>query len=104
MNSWKEQFDKQFDFHHENYLDWRDKLTPEIKHFISTQIIEKLIEDIPGNVTGTPEEFYCAGVKQHLINKWLGQKSEPKPRPMSKELKDELNRAEFESKAFDKGW
>lgn len=40
MNNWKEKFDKIF--HQYNTDDWED----DIQHFIETEIIEKLIEDI----------------------------------------------------------
>ena len=76
--NWKEQFDEQFkerffnffpyngeDKHHYFYVD--------IKSFTSTEIIEKLIADIPENIISGDEyeQGRMEEIKQQLISKWL---------------------------------
>ncbi len=73
--NWKEQFDKEFWV--EEADDWGSTPNPsEIKSFISTQIIEKLIEDIPDDINDaalhTRISSNATGIlKRQLRNKWL---------------------------------
>lgn len=71
---WKEEFERQFDHYnpiHDNGRDiptWNGADFENIQHFISTQIIEKLIEEIPDRPTITAQQL-----KQQLKAKWLSK-------------------------------
>lgn len=66
--NWKKEFDKQFTSskfpaHNLNY-------PGNVKDFISTEIIEKLIEDIPNHSPWSVVDE-LAKLKQQLRDKWL---------------------------------
>jgi hypothetical protein len=74
MSNWKEQFDKKFTVKRvvgkefgDTLLHWKSEA---IQHFISKEIIEKLIDDIPekGYFDDLQE---IREVKQQLRDKWL---------------------------------
>lgn len=75
--SWKEQFDKRFCGFSGldkmfSYTDPEETLDEEVKGFISTEIIEKLIEDIPDiDLVSTVDETAKVNLKQQLRDKWL---------------------------------
>lgn len=83
MTNWKEQFDKGFkerffNFFPYNGEDKRHYFYTDIKSFISTEIIEKLIADIPDVIMPNAydsinDESYVknAELKQQLRDKWL---------------------------------
>ncbi len=77
MTHWKEQFDNEFgDFGHINEQFKGVPMPEDIKSYISTEIIEKLIDDIPDTIT--VEEIGLTAIdkknkelKQQLRDKWL---------------------------------
>jgi hypothetical protein len=79
--NWIEQFEKKFsDLHY--YINQASHTEGEfsvpymenLESFISTEIIEKLIADIPEHCEACMSEgvpAYCKGAKQQLRDKWL---------------------------------
>ena len=70
--NWKEQFISKFK--HEDSDDFIDPETdmPDVTDFISTEIIEMLIADIPdGDWTHNTSDMKLVDVKQQLRDKWL---------------------------------
>jgi hypothetical protein len=60
MSNWKEQIEESG--YSDSALINKQRITPEVlRQFISTEIIEKLIDDIPGYLN----------LKQQLRTKWL---------------------------------
>ena len=77
MTKWKEQFDKEFSSVEDRYIlsqKWQECGLEEVKSFISTEISERLIDDIPDseflneNVMG---EIDLTTLKQKLRDKYL---------------------------------
>ncbi|MGI8467745.1 MAG: hypothetical protein ACR2N3_04765 [Pyrinomonadaceae bacterium] len=73
--NWKEKFDKWFPITHpEAGIDKYGafiKVNPErVQDFISTEIIEKIIDDIP-DIDWGEYNSQLAHLKQQLKNKWL---------------------------------
>ncbi len=65
--NWKEKFDNEFDAIDTHWLD-------NVKNFISTEIIEKLIDEIPDNMMNgyeAPGPAFGKNVKQQLKEEWL---------------------------------
>jgi len=78
--NWKEQFDKEFGEMPFTYRGMKPSSYPEpneaILNFISTEIIEKLISDIPNSeVIEQPDGIFWrqdyTPIKQQLKDKWL---------------------------------
>jgi hypothetical protein len=66
--NWKEQFDKELCTETHLNRKYINQLPNEVKDFISTEIIEKLIADIPDE-DGTPMPIQT--IKDQLRDKWL---------------------------------
>ena len=80
--NWKEQFEKILSKHIANWIvevskdnqkPLRRKSRKELLNFISTEIIEKLIEDIPDKITNLSGDKFIRSnhLKQQLSPKWL---------------------------------
>lgn len=67
--NWKEQFDEQFSEDKFREKGWIYDDFETVKRFISTEIIGKLIEDIPNVCDEHPN--CIEGTKKLLRNKWL---------------------------------
>lgn len=66
--NWKEQFINRFALHSEVW----NKTTPvEVADFISTEIIEKLIADIPEDIYVRDVRHTVQDIKQQLRERWL---------------------------------
>lgn len=75
---WKEGFDKEFLTSVERFITLPGR---EIKAFIETEVIEKLIEEIPdetehGRNEANPCDIRLDVLKQQLRAKWLGKEME----------------------------
>ena len=84
MNNWKEEFLKRF--RRKGHIDWSYVPNDQIIRFIETEVIEKIIEDIPltegigcTDVEGEGGGCWCATdinkVQKQLRAKWLGNKN-----------------------------
>lgn len=74
MDNWKEQFDNTFEFTDDRFLTPYSEVAIKVKDFISSEIIEKLINDIPETtaISGDRIVYDLADeLKQELRSKWL---------------------------------
>jgi len=71
--NWKEQLNHSYPAGVDHEKSWIER--EAIKGFISKEIIEKLIGDIPDKFTDSGMDVYLTELKQQLRRKWLDEEN-----------------------------